>query len=49
MRVRMEPWRRTWPAELPEEAASALLREYDALSFEFERQGGYDLEFERNR
>jgi ATPase subunit of ABC transporter with duplicated ATPase domains len=26
-----------------------LLRDYDALVFEFERSGGYDLEFERNR
>jgi ATPase subunit of ABC transporter with duplicated ATPase domains len=26
-----------------------LLREYDALTYEFDRSGGYDLDFERNR
>ncbi|MDR2664843.1 MAG: ATP-binding cassette domain-containing protein, partial [Oscillospiraceae bacterium] len=31
------------------EAGGGSLDEYDALSFEFERQGGYDAEFERNR
>ncbi len=31
------------------DASEALLKEYDALSFEFERLGGWDMEFERNR
>ncbi len=29
--------------------APELLKEYDALAFEFERRGGYDLDVERNR
>ena len=31
------------------DGAAELLSEYDALVYEFERSGGYDLEFERNR
>jgi ATPase subunit of ABC transporter with duplicated ATPase domains len=31
------------------EVSDELLREYDALVFEFERRGGWDVEFERNR
>ncbi len=30
-------------------ASAALLKEYDALAYAFERAGGWDLDFERNR
>jgi ATPase subunit of ABC transporter with duplicated ATPase domains len=46
MRARMEHLEKAMASEVD---APAALREYDALSFEFERSGGYDLEFERNR
>ncbi|NLA87061.1 MAG: ABC-F family ATP-binding cassette domain-containing protein [Clostridiales bacterium] len=31
------------------DASPELLREYDALAYDYERSGGYDLDFERNR
>ncbi len=35
--------------QMASDASPMLLREYDALVFDFERSGGYDLDFERNR
>lgn len=34
---------------MAQDTSPSLLTEYDALAFEFERSGGYDLEIERNR
>jgi ATPase subunit of ABC transporter with duplicated ATPase domains len=34
---------------MAENHSPELLREYDALAYDFERSGGYDLEVERNR
>jgi ATPase subunit of ABC transporter with duplicated ATPase domains len=31
------------------DASDALLAEYDALAYAFERDGGWDVDFERNR
>ncbi|SHH47948.1 ATPase components of ABC transporters with duplicated ATPase domains [Sporobacter termitidis DSM 10068] len=45
IRARMEALER----RMGESDAPELLREYDALAFDYERSGGYDLEFERNR
>ena len=35
--------------EMTEGGRSAMLKEYDALAFEYERSGGYNMEFELNR
>ena len=35
--------------QMAESAAPELLREYDQLTADFERLGGYDVDFERNR
>jgi ATP-binding cassette subfamily F protein 3 len=45
MGARMEALERQMAAD----DAPELLREYDALAYTYERSGGYDLEFERNR
>lgn len=36
-------------ARMADDHSPALLRQYDGLVFEYERSGGYDLDFERNR
>ncbi len=35
--------------EMAADTSPELLREYDALAYDYERSGGYDLNFERNR
>jgi len=45
IKARMEELER----QMADNDAPDLLREYDALAYEFQRSGGYDLETERNR
>ena len=45
MKARMEELQK----RMANDASDALLKEYDALAFMFERGGGWDIEFERNR
>ena len=35
--------------QMSENTAAELLKEYDSLAFEYERSGGYEIEFELNR